>query len=95
MKALSLPGGSGHLVDFFSLLGSSVEREGKSLICLYALLITHGWLCSNPQRVEGKAPVRTSLSDGSSELPYLNTLEGGRAGGRRERESERGDHRPL
>lgn len=36
----------------------------------------------------GKAHVRTSHSDGSSVLPYLNTLEGGREGGRNG-ESER------
>lgn len=29
-------------------------RRTESLICLYALLITHGWLGSSLQRVEGK-----------------------------------------
>lgn len=54
MKELLLVvGGRGASSGFlFSLLASSVSREGKSLICLYALLITSGWLCCNLQRPE-------------------------------------------
>lgn len=67
---------------------SFIERAAESLICLYALLITHGWLGSNPQRARGKAHVGTGpRAAGRSALPYLNTLEGGRR-----RVRGRGDH---
>lgn len=45
---------------------SWIERAAESLICLYAFLITHGWLGFNPQRTEVKhteqPPLRWRLS---------------------------------
>lgn len=55
-------GGHGALRD------SGMEGEAESLICLYELLITHGWLDSGSCRAEsrGRAHVQAGRAEGSS-----------------------------
>lgn len=65
----------------FSLEAFLNRKSGRELdLSLCAFNYTRLAGLQSPES-RGKARVRTSHSDGSSVLPYLNTLEGGRGGG--------------